>query len=123
MKDSSSWQGFSVITAQELMTRQFPPPRWAIPDLLPEGLTVLAGKPKCGKSWLALNIAFAVASGGQALGYINVQKGEVLYLALEDSPRRLQGRLGKMTDKVPPLLHLTCDFPCMMKGGMAELEK
>jgi putative DNA primase/helicase len=53
---------------QELLSRQLPPIQWAIPDILPEGLTLLAGKPKLGKSWLALAMALAVAAGGVALG-------------------------------------------------------
>jgi RecA-family ATPase len=57
---------------------------------LPEGLTLPAGKPKLGKSWLALSVAFAVAAGGVALGTYPVAQGEVLYLALEDNERRLQ---------------------------------
>jgi RecA-family ATPase len=61
-----------------------------------EGLTILAGKGKIGKSWLALGIAIAVASGGYALGSIKVEQGDVLYLALEDNERRLQKRLRQL---------------------------
>ena len=53
----------------------------------------MAGSPKLGKSWLGLGIAIAVAAGGFVLGTIEVERGEVLYLALEDNARRLQGRL------------------------------
>jgi RecA-family ATPase len=69
------------------------------------GFSVLAGKSKLGKSWLALNLALAVASGGTAIGSIDVEQGEVLYLALEDTKRRLQGRLRKIlaaTEAEPP---------------------
>jgi len=83
---------FQVWTADRLLTEAFPEPVWAIPEVLPVGLTILAGKPKVGKSWLALQIAQAVAAGGRALGYA-VQRGPVLYLALEDPPRRLQTRM------------------------------
>ena len=57
-------------TLPELLARQLPPIQWAIPDILPEGLTLLAGKPKLGKSWLALAMALAVAAGGVALGHL-----------------------------------------------------
>jgi RecA-family ATPase len=53
-----------------LLARQLPPIQWAIPEILPEGLTLLAGKPKLGKSWLALAMALAVASGGVALSSV-----------------------------------------------------
>lgn len=71
----------------------FPPIRWAVPGLIPEGLTILVGPPKAGKSWLVLDLLLAVASGGQALGHIKTgTPRQVLYLALEDGDRRMQDR-------------------------------
>jgi AAA domain len=68
------------------------PLRWAVPGVFPEGFALLAGAPKRGKSWLALDCCLAVALGGKALGGIEVAQGDVLYLALEDSDRRLKER-------------------------------
>jgi hypothetical protein len=109
-----------ILTAPELMALELPEPRWAVPTLLPEGLTVLVGRPKIGKSWVALGLALAVASGGPALGSIGVAAGDVLYLALEDSPKRLQQRLSAvLSDGRPPArLHLARTWP---KGGVAEV--
>ena len=78
-----------VFTAADLMRMELPPARWAVEGIIPEGLSVLAGKPKLGKSWLALEQGIAGASGGVALGEIDVTAGPVLYLALEDTRRRL----------------------------------
>lgn len=78
------------------------PMRWAVPDLLPEGLTLLAGRPKIGKSWLALDIGLAVAAGGLALGGLLVEPGEVAYLGLEDGPRRMQGRVQALNGLSQP---------------------
>jgi len=67
---------------------------WTIPALLPEGLAIIAGKPKTGKSWLALNIATGVSIGAPVLGSIAIEKRlKTLYLALEDSERRLRARM------------------------------
>jgi len=85
----------NLLTADQLLTTAWPEPVWAIPKMLPTGLTILAGKAKIGKSWLALQIALAVASGGKALDE-QVERGPVLYLALEDPPRRLENRMRKM---------------------------
>ncbi len=79
-------------SAAELLDADFPEPPWVVPGLLPVGLTLLAGRPKVGKSWLALQLMQAVATGGVFLGQ-QVQRGACLYLALEDSPRRLQSRM------------------------------
>lgn len=82
---------------QSLLAQQFPEPTWIIPDLLSAGVTLCAGRPKrARKSWLMLNLAVAVAGTGTTLGDLDVTHGDVLYLALEDSDRRLQMRVEKM---------------------------
>jgi hypothetical protein len=83
------------ITARKLMETDYPTPQFLVPGLIVEGLTLLAGRPKIGKSWLALACAVAVATGGEFLGRKATQ-GEVLYLALEDSPRRIKKRLREL---------------------------
>jgi hypothetical protein len=70
---------------------------YAVEGLLPLGGTaVLAGRPKGGKSTLALSLALAVARGEPFLGRES-RKGTVLYLALEGAPhgwKDLLRRLG-----------------------------
>lgn len=87
---------YGAFTADVLDAETLPPLRWAVPNLLPQGLTMLVGKPKMRKSWFALALALAIASGGRALGTIPVEQGDVLYLALEDSKHRLQSRQRKI---------------------------
>ncbi|MBC7636311.1 MAG: AAA family ATPase [Acetobacteraceae bacterium] len=87
---------FGSLTATALGVKVFEPVRYVIPGLLPEGLTLLAGKPKFGKSYAALDMCIAVATGGKALGTIRCDGGDVLYCALEDGERRLQDRLRAM---------------------------
>jgi hypothetical protein len=81
-----------VITANELLTRDWPEPSWLVPGILPVGLCYLAGRPKVGKSWLAIQLAQAVCKGGVFLNEA-VSAAPVLYLALEDQPRRLANRM------------------------------
>lgn len=81
-------------TARQLMAKEIPPLRWLIEGLLPPGLTILAGPPKAGKSWLALDISLGVARAGSALGAIPCHGGQVIYIALEDNERRLQSRIN-----------------------------
>ena len=80
-------------TPKRFAMESLPEPRWLVPDLIPEGLTILVGPPKAGKSWLALNLAIALLTGGVALSKRQVNPVDVLYLALEDTPRRMKGRL------------------------------
>lgn len=85
-----------LLSADEILTKEWPEPTWAVPGILPVGLTILAGAPKVGKSWLALQIAQSVAAGGVVFGS-KVESGPVLYLALEDPPRRLKERMAKQS--------------------------
>jgi hypothetical protein len=62
-----------------LTGQDFPDLRFAVEGLIPEGLTLLIGPPKAGKSWLALALLLAVASGGVALGVIKTPARRVLY--------------------------------------------
>ena len=93
---------FDAVSAAALMNRKLEPLLWAVRDLIPEGLTLLTGKPKMGKSWLVLELAVAVAKGGRFLGSLEVERGRVLYLALEDSFRRMQDRLRTVLEGSPP---------------------
>lgn len=96
-------------TADRLMSAHFPDPRWAVPGLVPEGLALLVGGPKIGKSWLALNLAVAIASGERVMSKVDVAAGDVLYLALEDPPRRLQRRLATVLGDHAAPARLTLD--------------
>lgn len=107
-----------VFSAVDLMATEFGEERWAVHGILPEGVTIFAGKSKIGKSWLAYGLALAVASGGYALGKIPVDRGDVLYLALEDNERRLKKRLRKLLqgEPVPQGLSLAIDHPRVGEG-------
>jgi hypothetical protein len=111
-------------TDDDLLREEFPAPRWAVPGLLCEGLNLLAGAPKLGKSWLSLGIGAAIANGDAALGGIEVDRGPVLYCALEDTGRRLQRRRRQMLangDRAAPLLTLETACPTMPAGGDAVI--
>jgi RecA-family ATPase len=84
----------SPISAEALLRKEFPPIKWTIKDILPEGVFLLTARPKIGKSWLALQTCIGVASGRDVLNRATA-KGSALYLALEDNERRLQQRLFK----------------------------
>lgn len=110
----SSW------TADKLMLAEFDDPKWAVPGVLCEGVTVLAGPPKVGKSWLSLGLGLDIAAGRPAFGSIEIDPGPVLYLALEDTARRLKSRMGKVlgdNGTAPSQLTLATECPPLPQGG------
>lgn len=110
-------------TADQLMAANFPEPKWAVPGILAEGVSLLAGPPKVGKSWLSLGLGLSVAAGGKAFDSVPVKGGPVLYLALEDTPRRLQTRMGKLLgrQKAPAGLTLVTECPPFPQGGVEAI--
>lgn len=82
-----------IKNAADLLQTVFPEIKWIIPGLIGEGLTMIYGAPKIGKSWFILNLAIAAAAGGKFLGKLDAKKTETLYLALEDTDRRINSRL------------------------------
>lgn len=115
-----------TISADRLAAMQFAPLRYALPRLLPEGLTILAGKPKLGKSYICLQFGEAVSNGGKALGVDGIEAGDVLYCALEDSQRRLKSRLSKMhpfDSTISPRLHFATEWPRIGTGCIEALDE
>lgn len=112
-------------SAQSLLATDLPAPRWAIPGLIPEGLSLLVGSPKAGKSWLTLSLAVSVAGGHDALGHIPVPVGEVHLLALEDTARRLQQRLRSVLGDrpAPSGLRISTEWDRADEGGLAALDQ
>ncbi|MFI3141988.1 MAG: AAA family ATPase [Clostridia bacterium] len=87
-----------TITATKLMQTNYPPLKFSIEKILPQGIFILAGSAKIGKSWLSLDICNAVANGTDFWSY-SVSLGEVLYLALEDTHPRLKSRLQRIEEE------------------------
>lgn len=83
------------VDAKTLLEKSFARLSEPVGGFIVEGLTLLCGASKIGKSWLVLSLACAVAAGKPFLGR-STEQGSVLYLALEDSERRLQERLLKL---------------------------
>lgn len=79
--------------ADAIMATDFEPLRWTVPGYVPEGLSILAGRQKLGKTWMALDFAVAVALGGVALGGVACSRGDVLYIDMENGERRIKRRL------------------------------
>jgi RecA-family ATPase len=118
---------FERTSTSTIMGTNFPPIRWAVPGYVVEGLSLLAGRQKIGKTYLAMDFAIAVATGGVAMGQIECEKGDVLYIDLENGPRRIRSRIE---DRYPDprnrpdldRLQWMSDAPQLDKGFIACLD-
>lgn len=113
-------------SAPDLLKETLDPIQWCVTGILPAGAALLAGRPKKGKSLLALNIAIAKATGSRAFGLYEVGKpGDVAYLCLEDGKRRMQKRIGAMLaemDAPPARLDLAYQAPRVDSGLIDALD-
>jgi len=89
------------------MAQHFPPIRYVVEGVIPEGLSLIVAPPKFGKSWLMLSLGLACSSGTNAFGVIPTGKSRpVLYAALEDGQRRLKARIQLLApDSIDTTLH------------------
>ena len=91
----------TVIDGETLMDMRLPPTKFCVDTLLPQGVSILGGAPKIGKSWLVLDLCIRIAKG-EPLWELPTRRGAMLYLCLEDPLRRVQERLSCITDEAPP---------------------
>jgi hypothetical protein len=109
---------FSTIDGATLMSIPLQPLSFVVDTLLSQGLHILAGSPKVGKSWLALWLSVSVAKGEPVWG-MSTRQGTTLYLCLEDSTLRIQNRLFEITEDAPASVHF-CTESFILGNGLVE---
>jgi DNA polymerase I-like protein with 3'-5' exonuclease and polymerase domains len=96
-KQASRGNARKRIPIEGLGSMEFSPTRCLVPDLIPaEGVTLICSKPKVGKSWLLYDLCLSCGIPRDILGGLTPLHGSALYLALEDSLRRLKDRAEKL---------------------------
>lgn len=107
----------NIRSLADLQRMTFENTKFIIPGVLPTGNIILAARPKMRKTWLALQLGMAVASGGKFLEW-ECAKGDVLFLGLEDNERRIRERIRLLNtfNMAPP----TLDNFRYWTGGMSE---
>lgn len=110
-----------IFSAADLENEDLPDVEWIIDDLIPVGLSMIAGDPKEGKSFFALQMAIDKANGEKFLGKFHTQKADVLFLGLEDNRRRLKKRMKDMDLGNPPNLFMSTKWEQQSRGGLDDL--
>lgn len=122
VKITNSKNTLEYMSADELQNKNIPDPKVIVENMLFQGLSVIASQPKIGKSWLALDLAICVANGQDFLDN-KTEKGDCLYLALEDSYYRLKSRLNLIlkTEKAPDNFFIATMSKGLENGLLEEL--
>ena len=110
----------NTIDGETLMSIPMEPLNFVVDSLISQGLHILAGAPKAGKSWLALWLATTIAKG-EPVWNLQTKQGTTLYLCLEDSTRRIQNRLFSITDEVPSNVRFCTESNILEKGLEQQL--
>ena len=112
---------FNSVEGTTLMDMDLPATKFVIKDLLPQGLAIIGGSPKVGKSWLMLDWCVRIAKGKKIWNFSTTQ-GTTLYLSLEDNSSRLQERLLTVTEDAPANVHFAT-FCYSLGNGLEEQMK
>lgn len=89
-----------VYDGEALECLSLPPTQFCIQSLLPQGVSILGGAPKVGKSWLVLDLCIRIAKG-EPVWNMKTMQGTTLYLCLEDTLQRIRERIFSITDEIP----------------------
>lgn len=107
LQETNVFADFGFFTVPDLTAEERRPPDFLIAEMIPEvGITMLCGKPKCRKSFLALQMAISVATGTSFFGY-PVKQTSVALLDLEGSKSRISTRTANMTTPIPRNVFVT----------------
>lgn len=110
-----------IYSSEYIMNTPMKPIEYCVDGLISQGLFILAGAPKVGKSWLALDMCLSIAKGEKVLGK-ETSCGHVVYLSLEDSLIRLQNRLYELTDEPSDNLNFAIMAESISNGLPEQIE-
>lgn len=116
---ADAFQAFGFYSVPDLTDAERRPPEFIIDGLLPVGMTFLSGAPKTRKSFLALQMAIAVATGTPFWGH-SATKCDVAYLDLEGSKSRISYRASRMSTQIPRNVYVTNAIKERLADGLVE---
>ncbi len=119
----------TIVSGYQILRGNYPPPVFLFENLIHNGVTILAGRPKVGKSWLALQIAIGAALGQPALGRFYCPKPHgVLYFALEESEGRTHNWQKRFITAGAPNaiftdnIGMVYDLEPLSRGGVEQID-
>ncbi len=114
-------QEFQIYNSEYIMSTPMEKQEYIIYKMMYTGLYILAGAPKIGKSWLALDLCLSIANGEKFLKH-DTNSGQVLYLSLEDNLLRLQNRIYELTNEPCENLNFAIESKPIGNGFEEQIE-
>jgi len=94
--DAETFDPFVFVDAHAILSKPVVPRRWLLPGIIADGLSIVGGSPKGGKTYLAYALAMAVAHYGKWCNHWDVDQGKVIYVSLEDDENDTHLRLKEL---------------------------
>lgn len=114
-------QEFQIYNSEYIMSTPMEKQEYIVYKMMYTGLYILAGAPKIGKSWLALDLCLSIANGEKFLKH-DTNSGQVLYLSLEDNLLRLQNRIYELTNEPCENLNFAIESKPIGNGFEEQIE-
>lgn len=118
-KEPDIFDSFGFYSVPDLTPEEKKPPEFIVDGMIPCGMTFLSGAPKIRKSFMALQIASAAATGSQFLSH-NTTQCDVAYLDLEGSKSRVSFRAERMSMKIPRNVFITNSITERLADGLVD---
>ncbi len=119
MQNTDVFADFNFYTVPDLSPEERKPPEFIVSEMIPVGMSFLSGAPKTRKSFLAVQLAIAVATGTQFFGYKTTQC-DVVYLDLEGSKNRISTRTANMSTAIPRNVFITNRIEEKLSDGLVD---
>ncbi len=125
-KEAATWKPLETISAEEFSKIQYPPIKFLVQDILPEGLSILGGSPKIGKTFFALNMALSIAQGDITLGSLQTEKTGVAYFAVDEKDQYVQEKFNNIREfqrkhNIPENMEFGFKMNRLSEGGYEQI--
>lgn len=119
LQETNVFDTFNFYHVPDLTEAERKPPEFIVQNMLPVGMSFLSGSPKTRKSFLALQMAIAVATGTPFFG-LKTKQCEVAYFDLEGSKSRISSRTEHMSIAIPKNVHITNKITEKISDGLVD---
>jgi len=125
-KKEKNWLPLEDISLKDFLEKKYEPIKFLVEDILPEGLSIISGSPKIGKTFLALNLGLSIATGSKTLGHLRTEKVGVAYFAIDEKDQYIQEKINCIREfqeknVIPDNFRLMFKMNRLSEGGYEQI--